>query len=130
MQYPVTTIPLQYILCNFLIVRYNRPRSSKGYHVFSLKIYSSTPNGFVTRSGIERENISIRDKVKHTFTNTHELHNKESMEGIFEGTGIVELDLDQDPQAELKKIWGNLMRQILRHLTHEHKVKMMKRPPL
>ena len=47
--------------------------------------------------------MGIWDKDKLTFADPNELHNEEAMEGVFKGTGLVALDLDQDPQAYLKK---------------------------
>ena len=49
------------------------------------------------------------------------------MKGMFKGTGLTALDLNQDPQAVLKKKREILMRQIFRKLTHRHRVNMMKR---
>ena len=46
--------------------------------------------------------MGIWDKYKRTFNNPNDLHNEELMEGMFEGTGLTALDLDQDPQAALK----------------------------
>ena len=61
------------------------------------------PNNFITISGIDIDTMGIWDKENCTFTDPNELNNEESMEGTFEGTGLTELYLDQDPQAELKK---------------------------
>ena len=43
----------------------------------------------------------IRYKEKRTFVDPNQLHNEEVMKSMFEGTGIVELDLYQYPQAAL-----------------------------
>ena len=51
--------------------------------------------------------MGIWDKYKFSFTDPNQLHNKESMEGIFEGTGLMILDLDQDQQNVLKNKTGN-----------------------
>ena len=51
--------------------------------------------------------MGIWGKEKCTFTNPNELDNEEAMEGIFKGTGITQLYLDQDPQAALKNRMGN-----------------------
>ena len=40
-------------------------------------------------------------------TDPNELHSGEETEGLFEGTGITKLYLDQDPQAALKNKIGN-----------------------
>ena len=60
------------------------------------------PNIFITISGIEQSTMGIRDKYKCTFTEPNELHNEESMEGMFEGTVLTTLYLYQDPQVALK----------------------------
>ena len=65
------------------------------------------PNNLITRSGIERATMGIWDKEKHTFTNPSELHNEEATEGMFEGTGLTTLYLDQEPQSALKRKMGN-----------------------
>ena len=49
----------------------------------------------------------IWDKDKRNFTYPSELHNEEVMEGMFEGTGLMEIYLYQDPQAVLKNKMGN-----------------------
>ena len=64
------------------------------------------PNNFITISGIERYNMGIWDKYKCTFTDPNELHNQESMEGMFKGTGLLELNLDQYPQGAFKNKMG------------------------
>ena len=46
--------------------------------------------------------MGIWDKEKCTFANPNELHNEESIEGIFKVTGIIALYLDQGPQSVLK----------------------------
>ena len=51
--------------------------------------------------------MGVWDKDKPTSTDPDELYNEEVMEGIFEGTGLTELDLDQDPKAGLRNIKGN-----------------------
>ena len=51
--------------------------------------------------------MGIWDKEKHTLTDPNELHNEETMEGMFEGTGITASYLDQEPQAALKKKMRN-----------------------
>ena len=51
--------------------------------------------------------MGIWDKENCTFTDPNELHSGEEMEGLFEGTGITKLYLDQDPQAALKNKIGN-----------------------
>ena len=51
--------------------------------------------------------MGIWDKEKRTFTNPNGLHNEEDMEGIFKGTGLTGLYLDQDPKAALKNKMGN-----------------------
>ena len=61
------------------------------------------PNDFITRSGVERANMGIWDKEKHTFASPNKLHNEEATEGMFEDSGFMALYLDQDPQAALKK---------------------------
>ena len=45
---------------------------------------------------------------------------------MFEVTGLAALDLYQDPQSALKKKWATLMRKILKNLTHDHRVNIMK----
>ena len=63
---------------HFMYVNHHKieePRSSTDYHVFSLNSYSSTPNDFITISGIEITTIGIRDKDKGIFTNPNEIHN-------------------------------------------------------
>ena len=65
------------------------------------------PIDFITRTGIERDNMGTWDKYKRAFTDTNELHNEEDMEGMFEGTGVKALELDQDPQAALKNKMRN-----------------------
>ena len=50
-------------------------------------------NDLITRQEIERVNMGIWDKDKCTFTNPNKLHNKEVMEGMFEGTSLTALDL-------------------------------------
>ena len=47
--------------------------------------------------------MGILDEEKRTFADPNELHNEEAIEDMFEGTGITEIDLDRNPQAELKK---------------------------
>ena len=37
--------------------------------------------------------MGIWDKEKFTFADPNELHNEESIEGMFEGTNLMELDL-------------------------------------
>ena len=59
-------------------------------------------NVFITISGIERATMGIWDKEKRTFANSNELHNEESMEGVFKGTGLTALYLDQEPKYVLK----------------------------
>ena len=51
--------------------------------------------------------MDIWDQYKPTFTKPNELHNGKSTEGIFEGTGITALDLDQDPQSAMKNKISN-----------------------
>ena len=63
----------------------------------------TNPKIFITRSGTEKASTVIWDKEKCTYNDPNELHNEESMEGIFEGTDLTALDLDQDPQDALKK---------------------------
>ena len=46
--------------------------------------------------------MSIWDKDKRTFTNPNDFHNKESMDSMFEGTCLTELDIYQNPQSSLK----------------------------
>ena len=70
--------------------------------------------------------MGIFDKEKRTFTDPDELHNEEAMEGMFNGTGLTALYLDQEPQAVLKKKWEILMRQIFRKLAHGHRLNMLK----
>ena len=57
---------------------------------------------FITRSGIKIATMGIWDREKSNFANTDELHNEQATEGMFEGTGITELDLDQETQAALR----------------------------
>ena len=65
------------------------------------------PIDFITRTGIERDNMGTWDKYKRAFTDTNELHNEEDMEGMFKGTGLTVLYIDQEPQTELKNKMGN-----------------------
>ena len=65
------------------------------------------PNNFITRSGIFRSTMGIWDEYKRNFTEPNELHNEESTESMFEGTGLEDLYLDQDSQAVLKKNMRN-----------------------
>ena len=65
------------------------------------------PNDFINRSGIERATMVIWDKDKCTFTDSNYLHNEIAMEGMFEGTVLTALYIDQDPQAVLKNKMGN-----------------------
>ena len=51
--------------------------------------------------------MDIWDQYKPTFTKPNELHNGKLTEGIFEGTGITALDLDQDPQSAMKNKISN-----------------------
>ena len=50
-------------------------------------------------------------ETSHTQTHTHidpnDLHNEEEVEGMLEGTGLIGLDLDQDPQDAFKNKMGN-----------------------
>ena len=50
--------------------------------------------------------MGIWNIKKLTFTNPNELHNKEAMKGMFDGTGLTVLYIDQDPQAALKNKMG------------------------
>ena len=54
-------------------------------------------NNFITKSGIEQATMDIWDKEKRTVTNPNEIHNEEMTEVMFKGTGLMPLDLDQDP---------------------------------
>ena len=65
------------------------------------------PNNFITISGIKRATMVIWDKDKRNFTSPYELHNEETTEGMFGDTVIMELDIDQDPQAVLHNKMGN-----------------------
>ena len=65
------------------------------------------PNDFIARSGIKKNTMGIWDKDKRTFTKPNELHNVEAMESMFKGTGLMALDLYQDPQSDLKDKIGN-----------------------
>ena len=56
----------------------------------------TNPKNFITISVIERDTMGIWDKDKCTFTNTKELHNEVAIEGMFEGTGLTALYLDQE----------------------------------
>ena len=47
------------------------------------------------------------NKYKRTLTDLNELHNEEAMGGTFEGTGLTEFDIYQDPQDALKDKIGN-----------------------
>ena len=58
--------------------------------------------------------MGIWDKYKRTFTYPNELHNVEVIEGMFEVTGLPELDLDHYPQAALNNKMGILMRHIFK----------------
>ena len=51
--------------------------------------------------------MGIWDKDKRTFTNTNKLHDKEKIKGMFEGTWLSALYLDQDPKFTLKNKMGN-----------------------
>ena len=84
------------------------------------------PAYFVTRSGIDRVNMGIWDNNKRTFTKLNELHNEEATEGMFECTGLTELNIYWYPQSLLKKKWETLMRHIFINLTHGHRLNMMK----
>ena len=61
------------------------------------------PRNFITISGIERSTMGIYDKEKRIFTDPNELDNEEPTECVFEDTGLAALNLDQEPQAALKK---------------------------
>ena len=65
------------------------------------------PNDIITRSEIKQATMVIWDKYKCTFTDPNELHNEEDMEGMFKGTGLTVLYLDQEPQTALKNKMGN-----------------------
>ena len=65
------------------------------------------PNDFIARSGIKKNTMGIWDKDKRTFTKPNELHNGESMESMFKGTGLMALDLYHDPQSSMKNKMGN-----------------------
>ena len=60
------------------------------------------PNDLMIRSGIGRATMDKWEKDKRTSAKPNELHNEEAMGSILEGTCLMELDLDQDPQADLK----------------------------
>ena len=47
--------------------------------------------------------MGIWDKEKGTFTKPYELYNKEATEGMFGGTGLMALELYQEPQDAPKK---------------------------
>ena len=83
-------------------------------------------NNLITRTGIKRATVGLWYKDKCTFTDPNELHNEESMESIFEGTGITALDLDKDSQFALKNKWEIFMRRIFRNPTIWHKDSIMK----
>ena len=59
------------------------------------------PNDLIAISGIGQATIGIWDKNKRTYTHLNKLHNEEAMGDMFEGTGLTELYLHQDPQAAL-----------------------------
>ena len=65
------------------------------------------PNDFINRSGIEQATMSIWDKEKRTYTDPNELYNEKAKDSMLKGTGLTELDLNQDPQAALKKKTSN-----------------------
>ena len=64
------------------------------------------PNNFITISGIEQATMGIWDKDKRTFAKPNYLDNQDAMEGMFEGTGLTELYLDQDQQAVVRNKMG------------------------
>ena len=64
--------------------------------------------------------MGIWNKDKHTFTVPNYLHNEYTMEGMFEGTVLTSLYLDQDPSDMFDIKWTTLMTQIFIHLTHGH----------
>ena len=51
--------------------------------------------------------MGIWDKEKRIVINPNELHNEEAMGGMFKGTSLMALYLDQDPQYELKNKMAN-----------------------
>ena len=67
------------------------------------------PNGFITRSGIKRATMGVWNKNKATLTKPNELNNEEATEGIFGGTVLTALDLEQDPQPVLNNKSGKLL---------------------
>ena len=60
------------------------------------------PNYYISISGIEQSTTGIWYKEKRTFADPNEIHNEEAAGGMLESTGIMELYIDQDPQAALK----------------------------
>ena len=96
---------------HFMYLPYNKveaTQSLNGPPYFLSEEILINPNYFITISGIERSTMGIWDKEKRIFTDPNELHNKKATEGMFEGTGLTTIDLDQEPKSALKKIMGNL----------------------
>ena len=107
MQYPVTTILPPYIFMYFI---HRKLGSTQVLNILPYIISEDlliNPNNLITRSGIEKDTMSIWDKDKRTYTDPNELHNEEAVEGMFTDTGLTSLDLYQDPQAALKNKMGN-----------------------
>ena len=78
-----------------------------GRHCILLEELLINPNNLITISGIDQATMVIWDKDKHTFTEPNDLYNEEDMEGMLEGTGLMALDIYQDPQSVLKIKMGH-----------------------
>ena len=64
------------------------------------------PKHFITRSGIGQGTMEVWDKDKRTFAKPNYLYNEEVVDSMFNCTGIMALDIDQDPQFTLKNQMG------------------------
>ena len=54
------------------------------------------PVDFITRAGMEFETFGTWDPVQHISTDPNDLHNKETITEIIQGTGITSEDFTND----------------------------------